>query len=131
MLHLSGLLCIASLSLAALASSVGEAPLAGRPPAVFSLRYTALSAGQAAEHHRRRRRSLAGVNASAQLELYGSVRDNGVFTVHLSLGTPGQAFDVIVDTGSTLAYVPCQDCGAGCGSHEARAISLPRLVSRG
>lgn len=47
-------------------------------------------------------------------------RRRRVFTVNINFGTPPQLFDVIVDTGSTLAYVPCSNCGAGCGSHEAR-----------
>lgn len=47
-------------------------------------------------------------------------RIRSVFTVNVEFGTPPQLFDVIVDTGSTLAYVPCSNCGAGCGTHEAR-----------
>ena len=86
---------------------------------LLPLKRTTLPPHAATAYHVRRR-SLIGANASAQLELYGSVRDNGVFTVHLELGTPAQEFDVIVDTGSTLAYVPCQDCGDGCGRHEVR-----------
>jgi hypothetical protein len=63
------------------------------------------------------------------LPLYGSVRDNGVFTLRMAVGTPPAGpFDVIVDTGSTLAYVPCSDCGAACGSnHEARRRAWPPL----
>jgi|APGre2960657444_1045066.scaffolds.fasta_scaffold06720_2 hypothetical protein len=85
------------------------------------LRRVALSPRATSALHARRRTLLDGagsLNASALLPLYGSVRDNGVFTVHLQLGTPPQPFDLIVDTGSTLAYVPCRDCGASCGTHE-------------
>ena len=85
------------------------------------LRRIALSPRAASALHARRRTLLDGagsVNASALLPLYGSVRDNGVFTVHLQLGTPPQLFHLIVDTGSTLTYVPCRDCGASCGTHE-------------
>ena len=92
---------------------------AGPPALLLPLRRATLPAVAAAAY-RSQRRTLLGANASAQLELYGSVRDNGVFTVHVQLGTPAQDFDVIVDTGSTLAYVPCQDCGEGCGRHEVR-----------
>ena len=67
-----------------------------------------------------RRRALLGNSTTALQPLYGSVRDNGVFTVHVALGTPAQTFDMIVDTGSTLAYVPCRECGASCGTHEVR-----------
>ena len=71
------------------------------------------------------RRALLSNSSAALLPLYGSVRDNGVFTVLVSLGTPPQTFDLIVDTGSTLAYVPCKDCGASCGKHEVRGRGLP------
>ena len=32
-------------------------------------------------------------------------------------GHPPRRFQLIVDTGSTLTYVPCVDCGAACGAH--------------
>ncbi len=110
------------------AACVGGAAQAGSDttaPLVLPLRRTALPPAAAAVHAARRRALLVdagrSVNASALLPLYGSVRDNGVFTVQVSLGTPPQPFQLIVDTGSTLAYVPCRDCGANCGTHQARA----------
>jgi hypothetical protein len=41
----------------------------------------------------------------------------GYFYAVLDLGTPPQSFDVIVDTGSTITYVPCNDCHH-CGHHD-------------
>lgn len=34
----------------------------------------------------------------------------GYFYAVLPLGTPAKTFHVIVDTGSTVTYVPCNDC---------------------
>eukprot|EP00879_Flechtneria_rotunda_P002524 GHRR01002722.1.p1 GENE.GHRR01002722.1~~GHRR01002722.1.p1 ORF type:complete len:475 (+),score=86.21 GHRR01002722.1:1876-3300(+) len=45
----------------------------------------------------------------------GSVRV-GYFYAVLMLGTPPKPFDVIVDTGSTVTYVPCNNC-QHCGHH--------------
>ena len=109
----------ASWALCLCAAVLGGASEGSSASLLLPLKRTTLPPHAATAYHVRRR-SLIGANASAQLELYGSVRDNGVFTVHLELGTPAQEFDVIVDTGSTLAYVPCQDCGDGCGRHEVR-----------
>ena len=41
------------------------------------------------------------------------------FYATLQLGTPAKSFEVIVDTGSTITYVPCAQCGDQCGSHHA------------
>ena len=39
------------------------------------------------------------------------------FYATLHLGTPPKQFAVIVDTGSTITYVPCASCGRNCGPH--------------
>eukprot|EP00798_Chlamydomonas_sp_ICE-L_P005797 gene5797-6078_t len=56
-----------------------------------------------------------GLLRSGYLPLKGSV-SMGYFYVQISLGTPAKVFALIVDTGSTITYVPCNDC-AHCGSH--------------
>ena len=45
------------------------------------------------------------------------MKEHGYYYVDVSLGTPPKSFQVIVDTGSTLTYVPCVDCGSNCGEH--------------
>ncbi len=39
------------------------------------------------------------------------------FYATLELGTPPRPYDLIVDTGSTMTYVPCETCTA-CGTHK-------------
>lgn len=39
------------------------------------------------------------------------------FYATLQLGSPARSFAVIVDTGSTITYVPCASCGSNCGPH--------------
>ena len=46
------------------------------------------------------------------------------FYATLQLGTPAKSFEVIVDTGSTITYVPCSQCGDQCGSHHAVRTQL-------
>lgn len=51
------------------------------------------------------------------------------FYATLQLGTPAKSFEVIVDTGSTITYVPCAQCGDQCGSHHAVRSVLPLPAS--
>ncbi|GHP11360.1 hypothetical protein PPROV_001008800 [Pycnococcus provasolii] len=65
------------------------------------------------------RRSLFGISSAsdrraAALHLGGSIKDDGYFYATLELGTPPKAYTLIVDTGSTMTYMPCKDCYA-CG----------------
>lgn len=48
--------------------------------------------------------------------LAGNTMPLGYYYTRVHLGTPGQAFTVIVDTGSSLLAVPCHGC-AKCGKH--------------
>ena len=63
---------------------------------------------------------------SAALPLHGAVRDSGYFFSSISLGTPPKKFTVIVDTGSTMTYIPCSgrfSCGSSCGpNHQTHAF---------
>ena len=47
------------------------------------------------------------------------------FYATLLLGSPPRSFAVIVDTGSTITYVPCTSCGHNCGPHHK--VLLPGL----
>lgn len=48
--------------------------------------------------------------------LVGNTEPLGYFYAQIHVGTPGQLFTVIVDTGSSLTAVPCSGCLA-CGTH--------------
>lgn len=39
------------------------------------------------------------------------------FYATLGLGTPSRTFQLIIDTGSTITYIPCADC-KHCGKHK-------------
>ncbi|KAJ9158968.1 hypothetical protein P3X46_024505 [Hevea brasiliensis] len=66
-------------------------------------------------------RHLQGSNASnrpyARMRLYDDLLLNGYYTTRLWIGTPPQRFALIVDTGSTVTYVPCSSCEQ-CGRHQ-------------
>jgi hypothetical protein len=69
----------------------------------------ALSAHPAYRHHGRRLQD--------EFSVYGDFRALAYFYADLFIGTPTpQKFTVITDTGSTLAAVPCFNCGS-CGTH--------------
>jgi Xylanase inhibitor N-terminal len=51
---------------------------------------------------------------------------NRYFYASLFIGTPARTFAVIVDTGSTITYVPCANCGSACGPHHKGVAFDPR-----
>ncbi|KAE8655169.1 54S ribosomal protein L51 [Hibiscus syriacus] len=54
---------------------------------------------------------------SARMRLYDDLLSRGYYTTRLWIGTPPQKFALIVDTGSTVTYVPCSTC-ENCGTHQ-------------
>ncbi|GMI98030.1 hypothetical protein like AT5G43100 [Hibiscus trionum] len=54
---------------------------------------------------------------NARMRLYDDLVLNGYYTTRLWIGTPPQQFALIVDTGSTVTYVPCATCDQ-CGRHQ-------------
>lgn len=72
------------------------------------------------------RRSLL---RNSSMPLHGAVKDYGYFYATLYLGTPAKKFAVIVDTGSTMTYVPCSTCGSGCGPNHQDAAFDPEASS--
>ncbi|KAI4339823.1 hypothetical protein MLD38_024723 [Melastoma candidum] len=65
----------------------------------------------------RRRRRLLGSPSSARMRLYDDLLADGYYTTRIGVGTPPQEFSLIVDTGSTVTYVPCRNCEK-CGKHQ-------------
>ncbi|KAH7652450.1 Aspartic peptidase A1 family protein [Dioscorea alata] len=64
------------------------------------------------------RRHLHGhPTANAHMRLYDDLLTNGYYTTKLWIGTPPQKFALIVDSGSTVTYVPCSTCEQ-CGHHQ-------------
>ncbi|XP_031270639.1 protein ASPARTIC PROTEASE IN GUARD CELL 1-like [Pistacia vera] len=64
---------------------------------------------------------------NARMRLYDDLLTNGYYTTHLNIGTPPQQFALIVDTGSTVTYVPCSNCQR-CGRHQDPRFQ-PKLSS--
>ncbi|XWS14767.1 hypothetical protein CRYUN_Cryun35bG0036500 [Craigia yunnanensis] len=60
---------------------------------------------------------LSRSTPNARMRLYDDLLSNGYYTTRLWIGTPPQEFALIVDTGSTVTYVPCSSC-ARCGMHQ-------------
>mmetsp|Transcript_22652 Transcript_22652/g.62543 ORF Transcript_22652/g.62543 Transcript_22652/m.62543 type:complete len:640 (-) Transcript_22652:415-2334(-) len=73
----------------------------------------------AARHNLARGRGLL---RSGVLPVDGSVNEVGYYYATVTFGTPARHFDLIIDTGSTITYVPCSDCGSKCGKHEDAAF---------
>ncbi|KAJ4848821.1 hypothetical protein Tsubulata_017266 [Turnera subulata] len=64
------------------------------------------------------RRLLQRSNAdNARMRLHDDLLINGYYTTRLYIGTPPQTFALIVDTGSSVTYVPCSTCEQ-CGKHQ-------------
>ncbi|GAX76326.1 hypothetical protein CEUSTIGMA_g3772.t1 [Chlamydomonas eustigma] len=70
---------------------------------------------------RARGRSLMYRSGTVPIE--GSVREIGYFYITISLGTPRRNFSLIIDTGSTISYVPCKGC-KHCGQHKDDAFDI-------
>ncbi|XP_047938052.1 aspartic proteinase nepenthesin-1-like [Salvia hispanica] len=64
-----------------------------------------------------RRRLHARTIPNARMSLHDDLLLNGYYTTRLWIGTPPQQFALIVDTGSTVTYVPCSTCKQ-CGKHQ-------------
>ncbi|XP_027107629.2 aspartic proteinase 36-like [Coffea arabica] len=63
------------------------------------------------------RRHLQSRRPNARMSLHDDLLLNGYYTTRLWIGTPPQEFALIVDTGSTVTYVPCSTCEQ-CGKHQ-------------
>lgn len=70
-----------------------------------------------------------GLLRNASLPLHGSVKQYGYFYATVQLGSPPREFAVIVDTGSTVTYVPCASCGNSCGANHQDAAFDPAASS--
>uniref|UniRef100_A0ACD5YRF2 Uncharacterized protein n=1 Tax=Avena sativa TaxID=4498 RepID=A0ACD5YRF2_AVESA len=87
-----------------------------RPPLVLPLTLSYPNASRVASF--RSRRGLAeGGRPSARMRLHDDLLTNGYYTTRLYIGTPPQEFALIVDSGSTVTYVPCASCEQ-CGNHQ-------------
>nr|CAB3458490.1 unnamed protein product [Digitaria exilis] len=75
------------------------------------------------------RRGLGdGAHPNARMRLHDDLLTNGYYTTRLYIGTPPQEFALIVDSGSTVTYVPCASCEQ-CGNHQVRLDSFASLLS--
>ncbi|KAL6013198.1 hypothetical protein ACLOJK_003690 [Asimina triloba] len=63
---------------------------------------------------------------NARMRLYDDLLTNGYYTARLLIGTPPQEFALIVDSGSTVTYVPCDTC-VQCGRHQYSMIRREQM----
>ncbi|KAG9152579.1 hypothetical protein Leryth_022959 [Lithospermum erythrorhizon] len=59
----------------------------------------------------------SGRPSSARMALHDDSDQWQYYTTRLWIGTPPQMFALIVDTGSSVTYVPCSTCKT-CGRHQ-------------
>ncbi|KAL7181263.1 hypothetical protein ACSBR1_040188 [Camellia fascicularis] len=57
------------------------------------------------------------LHPNARMPFYDDLLLNGYYTTRLSIRTPPQKFALIVDTGSTVTYVPFSTCEQ-CRRHQ-------------
>ncbi|MBA0686816.1 hypothetical protein Goari_014393, partial [Gossypium aridum] len=67
--------------------------------------------------HRLLRSDSNSSHPYARMRLYDNLLSRGYYSTRLWIGTPPQRFALIVDTGSTVTYVPCAMCEK-CGTHQ-------------
>lgn len=87
----------------------------GSPPAVVLPMYLSSPNSYSVRRHLLKADSNGLPNA--RMRLYDDLLRNGYYTTQLLIGTPPQTFALIVDTGSTVTYVPCSTCEK-CGKHQ-------------
>ncbi|KAL5064038.1 hypothetical protein RYX36_025775 [Vicia faba] len=89
-----------------------------RPAMVLPLFLTAPNSSTSALDPRRQLHgSESKRHPNARMRLHDDLLLNGYYTTRLWIGTPPQMFALIVDTGSTVTYVPCSTCEQ-CGRHQ-------------
>ncbi|KAL8240626.1 hypothetical protein R6Q59_013981 [Mikania micrantha] len=54
---------------------------------------------------------------TARMTLHDDLPTTGYYSARLWIGTPPQKFALIVDTGSSVTYIPCSTCQQ-CGKHQ-------------
>ncbi|KAF8017340.1 hypothetical protein BT93_H2508 [Corymbia citriodora subsp. variegata] len=75
------------------------------------------NASRAAFSSPSRRHLQRSERPNARMSLYDDLLLHGYYTTRLWIGTPPQKFALIVDSGSTVTYVPCSTCDQ-CGRHQ-------------
>ncbi|KAK9269997.1 hypothetical protein L1049_025570 [Liquidambar formosana] len=95
---------------------------ADRPPMILPLHLSPLNSSRhrmdlAGNSRRRQLRKSEHHTNNARMRLHDDLLRNGYYTTRLWIGTPPQEFALIVDTGSTVTYVPCSNC-KHCGIHQ-------------
>ncbi|CAB4266253.1 unnamed protein product [Prunus armeniaca] len=95
-----------------------------------------LSSPKANCHHRRAfdGRRLQRSEPNAHMRLYDDLLANGYYSTRVWIGTPPQKFALIVDTGSSVTYVPCSDCqriGGELASNRISTIMACLLIMNG
>ncbi|CAK8539666.1 unnamed protein product [Lathyrus sativus] len=89
-----------------------------RPAMILPLHLTSPDSSISPVNPRRQlQRSESQHHPNARMRLYDDLLINGYYTTRLWIGTPPQRFALIVDTGSTVTYVPCSTC-EHCGRHQ-------------
>ncbi|KAL5753082.1 hypothetical protein ACOSP7_023253 [Xanthoceras sorbifolium] len=89
-----------------------------RPAMVLPLYLSPPNISRSVSNSRRHlQRSDSISHPNARMRLYDDLLLNGYYTTRLWIGTPPQRFALIVDTGSTVTYVPCSTCEQ-CGRHQ-------------
>ncbi|KAL9261001.1 Aspartic proteinase 36-like protein [Drosera capensis] len=98
-----------------------QPPRPGRPPPMLLPLYRSPPSSSSIDGSRFSGRHLQGSDQgqrpNARMRLYDDLLSNGYYTTRLLIGTPPQEFALIVDSGSTVTYVPCDSCEQ-CGNHQ-------------
>ncbi|XP_071739054.1 aspartic proteinase-like protein 1 [Rutidosis leptorrhynchoides] len=68
-------------------------------------------------NYRRRLQNDTDHLPNSRMDLHDGLLVNGYYSTRLWIGSPPQRFALIVDTGSSVTYVPCSTCKQ-CGTHQ-------------